>query len=71
MNTVAYQERLNNKKHIGIRDWGVFKILEVDTEKVRFRGQIWRDLSCFYKRKFENLLVIEAGAEQAVKIRYV
>lgn len=45
-------------------------VLEVDTDKVIFKNLHWKELGSFGKRKFENLLIIENGAEGYPAILY-
>ena len=64
------EERHRNRNHIAELDGGEFKILEVDTHQCTYQGRKWRNLDSFEKRKFENILFIEEGAEQPIKIKY-
>lgn len=49
---------------------GYTVVFEVVTDKIRYLGVKWREMSAFQKRKFENLLVL-AMPEERIKIRYI
>lgn len=52
-----------------MRKSGELTILEIDTRKATYKGQPWNALSGFYKRKFENLIVL-ANPRERCKILY-
>ena len=49
---------------------GYTGVFEVATEKIRYMGVAWRDMSSHQKRKFENLLAL-ATPNERIKIRYI
>ena len=75
MNTVAYAERVNNKRFIqaftGAPVESHFAVhLLVDGSKATYNGTPFWSLSGYNKRKFENRLIIEY-APQKVSINYI
>lgn len=64
MNTVAYEERQKNQKHIQKFQRGEYTVLEIDTNKVTWRGHPYASLNAYNKRKFENDLVLQTPKER-------
>jgi len=57
MNITAYEEHLKNLKHIQyFKHPEGGKVCVIDTDKATYMGKKIRDLSSFYRRKFENAL---------------
>ena len=48
---MAICERYDSKSHGRTALW-------VDTNKAKWQGRRWRDLNSFYKRKFENNIIL-------------
>jgi len=47
-----------------------FTILEIDTSKATYQGHKWKEMGDFYRRKFENYLIITRSRER-LKFRYM
>lgn len=46
-----------------------YRVLEVDTSKVEFKGLKWRDLGSWGKQKFENLIFLEATMKDKTPVK--
>lgn len=68
MNIRASEEREENKKHIKEFERNGFKVLEIDTNKISYRGEPWKSLTDTHKRKFENMLVLE---QPKVRLKFI
>jgi hypothetical protein len=69
----TFDETRKNKEHLRLyrtEKYGYSGVCEVDTAKVRVRGEKWHNLSGFHKRKFENLIVL-ALPQEHIKVLYV
>lgn len=69
MNISAVAEQKRNKQFITEHSRQGFRVLEVDTKNVSFRGYPWQSLNAFGKRKFENLIILE-NTKRITKIIY-
>lgn len=75
MNIVAYEENERNRgyitTHLFKRGKHPLKVLEVDTDRVKFQGKPWSALANFQKRKFENFLFLnDSDSKLQKKIIY-
>ena len=63
-----FYETWHNREHIKAHRRRDFLVFELDTKHITYRvgsNRVpWRELGSFYKRKLENLLVIEFSMER-------
>lgn len=71
MNTAAYEERVRNSQYIlEHRNSKHEVLLEIETDKVTYRGKPYRSLSIYEKKKFENLFKLK-DVTVRTKLRFV
>jgi len=47
------------------------KVIEIDTKKAEYKGYKVRDLGGYGRRKFENLIVIEANTKEKIPVKVI
>ncbi len=55
---------------IKITHRGDFKVIEVDVNLAKYQGIVWKELSEFQKRKYENYLVLSNNTKEPIKFIY-
>lgn len=71
MNPLAtFRELWNNREYLRAFDGGEYKIWEVHTDRVWFRGRKLTEWGRFGKQKLENLLVL-SEPHQKIKVKYL
>lgn len=71
MNWQLKQERENNRRYITERYRQGAKVLEINCNKVHFKGRPWWNLSTYDRRKFETNLMLEHMDAQRLPTKFL
>ena len=55
---------------ISERRYDAYTVIDIDTKKATYQGRKWLDMGPFYRRKFENFIVLTRPRER-LKFQYV